>query len=100
MTEPEANTLKVSSLGECIETCLSNSTCRAFNTKKAGNAVDCEHLTRDRNTHPGDIVVASGWNYYDTGLYKTQVRVNVVPLIQHCILRDISQNIFLVVNHS
>ena len=78
MNEPEAITIQVSSLEECLDTCISNFTCRAFNTKQAGGAVDCQLLTRDRNSHPGDVVAASGWNYYYTGLYKTQVRTQAL----------------------
>ena len=73
MSDPETKTLQVSSLGECLDICISNSTCRALNIKRTGGKVDCEHLTRDRNSHPHDIVAAAGWNYYDTGLYKPQV---------------------------
>ncbi len=60
----------------CIDGCIENKTCHAFNTKKlqAGGAM-CELLPTDRNTKPNDIVAKVGWNYYDTGLYASKVRL-------------------------
>ena len=61
----------------CVDLCIEYPLCKAFNYKavKTNEAI-CELLHKDRTTNPNDIVSRSGWNYYDTGLYSTQVSFN------------------------
>ena len=58
----------------CVDLCIEYPLCKAFNYKavKTKEAI-CELLHKDRTTNPNDIVSKAGWNYYDTGLFASQV---------------------------
>ena len=58
----------------CVDLCIEYPLCKAFNYKavKTNEAI-CELLHKDRTTNPNDIVSKAGWNYYDTGLFASQV---------------------------
>ena len=58
----------------CIDLCIELSVCKAFNYKSIGkNSATCELLQKDRTISPNDIFARSGWSYYDTGLFSSQV---------------------------
>ena len=58
----------------CIEFCVKNESCKAFNYKKVSLVESlCELLQNDRNTKETDVAPRDGWSYYDTGLYSSQV---------------------------
>ncbi|XP_065053405.1 uncharacterized protein LOC135682445 [Rhopilema esculentum] len=68
----------------CIEFCVKNESCKAFNYKKVSPVESlCELLQNDRNTKETDVAPRDGWSYYDTGLYSSQIG-------QHC--RSLSYN--------
>ncbi|XP_065053606.1 uncharacterized protein LOC135682574 isoform X2 [Rhopilema esculentum] len=58
----------------CIEFCVKNESCKAFNYKKVSPVESlCELLQNDRNTKETDVAPRDGWSYYDTGLYSSQI---------------------------
>ena len=58
----------------CIDHCIEYPMCKAFNYKAMVNDIGiCELLHKDRTTNPKDVVSRTGWNYYDTGLFSSQV---------------------------
>ncbi|XP_065059432.1 uncharacterized protein LOC135686947 isoform X2 [Rhopilema esculentum] len=66
----------------CIEFCVKNESCKAFNYKTISPVESiCELLSNDRNTK--DVVAREGWSYYDTGSFSSQIG-------QHC--RKLSYN--------
>ena len=67
----------------CVDLCIEYPLCKAFNYKavKTNEAI-CELLHKDRTTNPNDIVSRAGWNYYDTGLFASQVRL--YALLHYC----------------
>ena len=58
----------------CVDLCIEYPMCKAFNYKavKSDSGI-CELLHKDRTTNPNDVVSRKGWNYYDTGLFSSQV---------------------------
>ena len=73
-----ANTVQKKSNGDvtgCVDFCVENYTCKAFNYKKSTKI--CELLHYDRNEKATSVNPKTGWNYYDTGLYSSQVSGNI-----------------------
>ena len=68
-------------LSGCVDLCTEDNTCKSFNYKRSetSNTI-CELLTEDRNTKADKIVAKTGWDYYDTGLFRSQVSLE--PLSQ------------------
>eukprot|EP00112_Aurelia_sp_Birch-Aquarium-sp1_P007965 Seg187.6 transcript_id=Seg187.6/GoldUCD/mRNA.D3Y31 product="hypothetical protein" protein_id=Seg187.6/GoldUCD/D3Y31 len=61
-------------LSGCVDLCTEDNTCKSFNYKRSetSNTI-CELLTDDRNTKADKIIAKAGWDYYDTGLFSSQV---------------------------
>lgn len=58
----------------CMDLCIELPTCKAFNVRKiSSSSSTCELVQKDRTTNPKDVVARSGWIYYDTGLFSSQV---------------------------
>ncbi len=78
----------------CIDACVGNSTCKAFNAKKiTENNAQCELLPNDRNTNAAGIVARAGWHYYDTGLYAS--KVILAEKLFHSFWRRNTQHVYL-----
>ena len=74
-----AKTTKETNVGlsGCVDLCTEDNTCKSFNYKRSetSNTI-CELLTDDRNTKADKIVAKAGWDYYDTGLFRSQVSLD------------------------
>ena len=58
----------------CVDLCIEYPLCKAFNFKAVSkDDAICELLHKDRTTNPNDVISRSGWSYYDTGLFTSQV---------------------------
>eukprot|EP00795_Rhopilema_esculentum_P000362 gene362-10023_t len=65
----------------CIEFCVKNESCKAFNYKTISPVESiCELLSNDRNTK--DVVAREGWSYYDTGSFSSQV--GLASTVENC----------------
>ena len=64
-------TQATSSLVGCLDLCVEQQNCKAFNFKRS--TLSCQLLKVDRNTNAIDIEAKAGWDYYDSGLYSSNV---------------------------
>ena len=68
----------------CVDLCIEYPFCKAFNFKAVSKDDGiCELLHKDRTTNPNDVISRSGWSYYDTGLFTSQVSKGCFTPIYH-----------------